>query len=126
MQFPKPSQTCPLTRLPAHAVGPHETPCAYKRQAPAPSHWPSRLQGFMESSAGVAVHSLSGSMPSLMGKHVPFAPPVLTAEQARQRPPHVLLQHTPSTQKPDWHCVADVHDPPFTWSGWHVASEIRQ
>src|SRR4051812_886740 len=48
-----------------------------------------------------SVHSLLGSVPALIEPQVPSAPlPFLLAEHAWQRPLHVLLQHTPSTQLP--------------------------
>src|SRR5207247_3601634 len=45
-------------------------------------------------------HSLAGSVPGGMFAQLPSEPVTL---QARQRPVHVLLQQTPSTQRPLWH-----------------------
>src|SRR5262245_39832167 len=47
-----------------------------------------------------SVHSLSGSVPSMLGSHVPLAPPVFAPTTGSQRPMHGTLQHTPSAQEP--------------------------
>jgi hypothetical protein len=64
------------------------------------------------------VHSLSGSSPVAMTPHVPELPcPIFVAEQAMQLLVQALLQQTPSTQKPEVHCVASVQDVPLG-CGW--------
>jgi hypothetical protein len=110
---PMPSQICPLTELPTHAAAPHEVPTAYNWHAPLPSHCPSCWHVV----GGSAVHSLSGSIPLLIAAQVPSAEPVLAATHAWHSPPQGLLQQTPSMQKLDWHCDADVHGFEFGRSG---------
>ena len=52
---------------------------------------------------------------------MPFAPlPFLAALHAWQDPLHSVEQHTPSTQKPDWHCEFELQLPPGGSSGLHV------
>ena len=58
------------------------------------------------------MHSLSGSVLLLTGEQTPSAPVDLAAEQAWQVPVQAVLQQKPSTQKPDWHCVALVQATP--------------
>lgn len=52
-------------------------------------------------------HSVSGSVPAAMKPHVPSPPPpapFFAAVHASHLAPQSELQHTPSTQKPLWHC----------------------
>jgi hypothetical protein len=83
----------------------HWLPCEHgmpagSSQAPTPLQSPPR-------------HSLSGSAFAGTTAHVPFAPPVLAAEQAMHVPAHEVLQHTPSTQYPLEHSPFSVHAEPF-------------
>ena len=64
---------------------------------------------------GSASHSLSGSVPAVTGRQRPLAAPVLTFEQALQAAPQADSQQTPSTQLPDAHWLAAVHEPPLVW-----------
>jgi hypothetical protein len=58
-------------------------------------------------------HSLSGSIPVVMGAHVPLATvPVLPVLHPMQLPVHAVLQQTPSTQKPLMQPVVTVHTDP--------------
>jgi hypothetical protein len=83
-------------------------PLAYLRQAPAPSQDPS----VPHEPTPESVHSLSGSLPAVMGPQVPSAPlPFFTVVQATQVPLHALLQQTPSAQKPVVHWLFAVHGP---------------
>ena len=49
--------------------------------------------------------------------HLPTFAPRLQAEHCAVQ---ALLQHTPSTQKPDWHCAPTSQAAPSVWSGWQV------
>jgi hypothetical protein len=101
---PAPLQACVFRTVPWHVGIPHIVPSAQSWQAPAPSQKPS----VPHVDWACAEHSLSGSVPAVMGPQVPSAPPpFLAIEHAWQRPVHAVAQQTPSTQKPDWHC-ADV------------------
>ncbi len=68
-------------------------------------------------------HSLSGSVPAVTSPQVPFAPPVLAAEQAWQVPPHAVLQQTPSTQLPLEHWLLPVHAEPWASFATHALPE---
>jgi len=57
----------------------------------------------------VPAHSLAGSSPLPMFVHVPNEPARL---QAWHVPGHVLLQQTPSVQKPETHWPGSVHELP--------------
>ena len=72
----------------------HTVPSVHLRQAPPPSHCPSRPQVAVSSGA----HSLSGSVPPTTARQRPSAAAVLAAAQAKQPPAQVLSQQTPSTQ----------------------------
>ena len=94
-QVPVPSQSrAGVSVEPVHDSVEHAVPAIHLRQAPAPSHMPSSPQ--LEASA--AVHSLSGSLPAVMGRQRPSAAPVLVLAQALQRPVQAVSQQTPSTQ----------------------------
>ena len=65
------------------------------------------------------MHSLSGSVPVMMVPHVPLVPwPFFAAVQAIHKLGQALSQQTPSTQKPDEHCVAIVHADPLGRADW--------
>jgi hypothetical protein len=101
---------------PAHDAAAQVTPCAYFRQAPAPSQAPSRPHVATPSSG----HSLRGSVPTSAGVHIPRLP---TAAQVMHVPAHAELQHTPSTQNPLPHIVPAVHDAPLTNPAGGVSDE---
>jgi hypothetical protein len=93
-QRPMPSHAwAPTTASPSHMPGPQAVPAVYLRQAPAPSHLPSKPQ-VVTSAVWHAVES-RGAMPAGMNVHVP-----IVAEQVWQGSVQATLQHTPSTQKP--------------------------
>jgi hypothetical protein len=46
-------------------------------------------------------------------------PPVVGRLQRSQLPEQALLQHTPSAQKPDWHCVLAVQATPWARKSSH-------
>jgi len=55
-------------------------------------------------------HEPPGSVFAAAKPHVPSAPePFCAAVHAVHVPVHALSQHTPSTQKPDWHSSPDAH-----------------
>jgi hypothetical protein len=113
LQRPLPSQTLPPpTEAPLHAPGWQTFPATCLRQAPAPSHVPSRPQ-VLTSAAG---HSLAarGVAPAAMNEHVPFA---LGALQVRHVSPQRVLQQTPSVQKPLVHSPSHVQGWPFGCAG---------
>jgi hypothetical protein len=43
--------------------------------------------------------------------------------QASQFPEQAALQHTPSTQIPDWHWLVALHDCPFGFFGTQAPDE---
>jgi hypothetical protein len=95
LHAPRPSHSCPWGALPTHWALPHTVPLAYRRQAPAPSHEPSRWQ----LDAASVAHSLSGSEPAAIRPHSPSWPaPFLADVHASHVPEHALSQHTPSMQ----------------------------
>ena len=56
-----------------------------------------------------------------MGPHVPSAPaPFLLAEHAWHKLVQLVLQQTPSTQKPDWQSVAFVQTAPLPKRPMHT------
>ena len=66
----------------------------------------------------VAAHSLSGSVPAMMGPQVPSAPlPFFAAVHAVQIAAQAEPQQTPSAQKPDVHCDADEQAAPLASAG---------
>ena len=67
--------------------------------------------------APVSEHSLAGSSPAAIAPHVPSLPePFTAAVQAVQTPLQDVLQQTPSTQNPVWHCESDEHAlPALSW-----------
>jgi hypothetical protein len=93
-QCPIPSQTCsPVTESPSQAPGMHIVPLGYLRQAPAPSHVPSRpqvLEGDIAQSEG-----WRGSPPLTRETQVPSDP---VSAQVRQPLVQASLQQNPSTQ----------------------------
>src|ERR1700690_1679368 len=92
---------------PVHDASAHVTPCAYLRQAPAPSQTPSRPHVATVSSG----HWSRGSVPTSAGMHVPRLP---TAAHVMHVPAHAEVQHTPSTQNPLAHAAPAVHCEPST------------
>lgn len=74
----------------------------YFRQAPLPSHFPSKPQVV----AAVTAHpAFEAVVPAGSAAQVPCRPGTL---QARHNPQALLAQHTPSTQFPPAHSAADV------------------
>jgi hypothetical protein len=69
-------------------------PLTYLRQAPAPSHMPSRAQVFCASGPQVGWPP-AGALPASTGEQVPPRPARLQAWQASLQ---ALSQHTPSAQ----------------------------
>jgi hypothetical protein len=103
MHVPVPLHACVLTTVPWQVGLPQAVPDAHSSQAPAPLHAPSVPQV----DGACMAHSLSGSVPAVMAPQVPSAPlPFFAAVHAWQRPVQAVLQQTPSTQEPDWHCAA--------------------
>src|SRR5262245_32326561 len=103
MHAPLPSQVrFEDSVVPLHIAGAHSVPAAYLRQAPWPSHIPSRLQLL----TGSVAHSLSGSSLSGTSVQVPTLPAM---SHALQVPVQAVSQQTPSTQMPDSHCVRELH-----------------
>jgi hypothetical protein len=99
-QTPAPSQSSPFATVPwpGHTPAPQETPAGVvKRHAPVPLHMPSAPQRTPD-----GLHSLRGSMPSLIGPQVPLASPdcLSTAAHAWHSPLHGASQQKPSTQDP--------------------------
>lgn len=93
LQLPAPSQLpADVTVVPLHDCAAQFVPDGADRQAPAPSHVPSKPQ------IGAGVHPPWGSLaPSVTGLHAPAAPETLQDEQAEQLAEE---QQTPSTQLP--------------------------
>jgi hypothetical protein len=101
----------------SQVVSPHGEPWTRTWHVPEPLHSPSWPQGFCRSGA----QSSPGSVFALTGPHTPLAPDSLSAVwQAMQGSLHWALQHTLSTQKPDWHCAAEAQSAPFARSFTHV------
>jgi hypothetical protein len=63
---------------------------------------PLRLQSDAVSSG----HSSLGSVPAVIGAHVPLATPVVASLQPSQMSPHGASQHTPSGEQ-----IAPMHSP---------------
>lgn len=102
MQDPLPLHLPDGVKVTPSAIGmqdeiPHDVPDDRKRQAPTPSHVPSRPQGFELST----LHSPSGSVIAVTGRQSPFGAPVFVIEQAIHAPVQALSQHTPSMQALD-------------------------
>lgn len=53
------------------------------------------------------------ALPGAAGLQVPSAGAPRDWRQVSHAPAHAALQQTPSTQRPDWHCAAEVHACPF-------------
>jgi hypothetical protein len=94
-QFPLPSHVWTMLRVvtPAHVAARQTVPPAYSLHPRLPSHTPFRLHEAAPSSG----HSPSGSVPSEIAEHTPTPPVRLHLSHV---PPHLVLQHTPSVQKP--------------------------
>jgi hypothetical protein len=86
----------------AHDAETQTVPEAYFWQARAPSQAPLRLHCAADSSG----HSSSGSVPALIGAHVPFATPVVASLHPSQTPSQGASQHTPSGEQ-----IAPMHSP---------------
>jgi hypothetical protein len=115
-QVPAPSQVLGGVYVATeHDSGAQVVPRIHRRQPPAPSQVPSRPQ--LE--AGSAGHSLSGSVPAVIGRQRPSAAPVREAEQAAQEPAQADSQQTPSTQKPLVHSADPPQAAPFAFTDTH-------
>jgi hypothetical protein len=84
----------------------HTVPAAYLRQAPLPSHLPSRPQVDMFS---IGQERVGSSAPAGTGEQVPARPATL---HAWQLPQLAVSQQTPLVQKPLAHSEAAVQVPP--------------
>jgi hypothetical protein len=114
MHVPTPSHFDASRRVePVQLPVAQTVPCAYLRQAPAPSHRPSLPQLVALSSA----HSLPGSVPAGTGEHMPNLPAML---QAWQGPAQAPSQQTPSTQRPFAHSPPAVQSAPMDFFGMQV------
>ena len=58
-------------------------------------------------------------LPAFAGLQVPLAVAPRVARQVSQLSLQGLVQHTPSTQWPDWHCAASVQEAPLARRGTH-------
>jgi hypothetical protein len=65
-------------------------------------------------------HSFAGSVPAVMGPHMPSVPPVSVAAQASHRSPHASTQQTPSVQLLLRHCSPEVQAVPGGCRGTHA------
>jgi hypothetical protein len=92
-------------------------PAVHLRQAPAPSHMPS----WPQVDVACCAHSLSGSVPPMIGRHRPSAAAVFAFEQAAQLPLHADSQQTPSTQEPVLHSPLLAQGAPWFLSGKQTA-----
>lgn len=113
VQVPAPSQAEGKVRVnpsARHALGAQTVPAGNLRQAPAPSHLPSRAQVVGRSAAQLVRGS---ALPAATGAQAPTKPATL---QARQGPQVMAPQHTPSTQFPEEHCVPAVQAIPADFS----------
>jgi hypothetical protein len=110
-QWPAPSQmSAPVTAAPSQVPPWHIVPSGYLRQAPAPSHLPSRPQVLADDTAqSEASRALE---PLVRATHVPSDP---VRAQVRQPLLQLSLQQNPSTQKLLAHSDAHVHDCPFAF-----------
>src|SRR5215471_17790879 len=116
-------QTRAEKKLPLlHIAAPHGVPFGQRSHWPAPSQNPS----WLHVAGSMASHSLSGSVPALMGAQVPFAPPVFAAEQAKHRPGQPVLQHTPSTQALLLHSLPPAHVAPLAFLAVQLRVAVRQ
>jgi hypothetical protein len=96
VQVPCPSQTRPPpTAAPVQDPGWQVVPTTKLRQAPAPSHVPSKPQ--LEGSEAGQTAALRGVPPAGTNAQIPGAPAVLHDLHVS---PQALLQQTPSTQNP--------------------------
>jgi hypothetical protein len=93
-QRPFPSQTCsPVTASPVQVPAEHMVPLGYLRQAPVPSHFPSRPQ--VIGCVTAQSEGWRGSAPLTRETHVPSDP---VSAQVRQPLAQASLQQNPSTQ----------------------------
>src|SRR5450432_1904430 len=92
-QRPRPShERAPTTASASHMPLPHSVPAVYFRQAPAPSHVPSKPH--VVGSAVVQPEIPRGGFPAEMNVHVPIDSLHVLHDSV-----HAALQHRPSTQK---------------------------
>ena len=93
----------------AHDDETQTVPAEYVWHSLAPSQTPFRLHSAADSSG----HSSSGSVPNLIGAHVPLATPVAASLHPSHTPSHGASQHTPSGEQIDpMHSPALVHGAP--------------
>jgi hypothetical protein len=96
-----------FSRFPLQVAGRQTVSAAYFAQPPMPS----QLPVWPQVDLSVAVQTLCGSSaPSEVGQQVPMRPLWL---QLTQGPVQVLLQQTPSAQKPIAHCAEVVQTAPI-------------
>jgi hypothetical protein len=115
MQVPVPSQTCPLTAVPSHVVGPQLVPNA------ANAHWPSTPEqdAWSPHASAALMQRAPGFEPFLAAPHVPLARPdsLFTALHAWHLPLQLVLQQTPSAQIPFAHSVPEAQSSPGPFLG---------
>jgi len=97
--------TASFSQLPAR----HTVPGTCRRQAPAPSHFPSRPQ--VDAASARQVDAVRGSEPAGKFTQLPAMP---SAAQVLHPSVHALVQQTPSTQKPLAHSPEQVHASPVS------------
>jgi hypothetical protein len=120
-QVPAPSQAAPDVDSPPsdeHTAIRQLTPAAHFRHAPAPLHRPS-LPHVLAAAGGQPPR---GSTPPLgTSVHVPTAPPTM---QLRHSDWQLVLQQTPSAQKPESHSPPSTQAAPFFLvPQWPLASQ---
>jgi hypothetical protein len=113
----------PSPRVPAGQAAPH-TPFVQVRVAPeimefghTVPHPPQLFGSDCRLTHAVGLTAGQARVAELVrAAHSPFAKPVAAFEQAWHARPQPLLQHTPSTQKPDRHSVDALHAvPSVSW-----------
>jgi hypothetical protein len=106
----------------AHAVLPVQVLHAVKVVVPQPT--PASTKPLLGHAALVPSQRSSASQVPLAVRHTRLGPssphvPSVVAPcatlHASHAPAHAVLQHTPSTQLPDWHSVAPPHTTPLTF-----------
>jgi hypothetical protein len=105
-----------LVSVPPLQVLLQDVPSAYSLHEPVPLHTPVVPQV----DAACCAHSLSGSRPVRIGPQRPSDPvPFFARLQAMQRPPHVVVQHTPSRQNPKLHSASRLQATPWSRFAMH-------
>jgi hypothetical protein len=99
-----------------HDEGTHSVPIAKSAQEAFPLQTPVVPQV----EAACVAQSLSGSVPTVTGAHVPFVPPVLAFVHASQVALHAVLQQTPSAQKLLEHSFVPAQICPLVFFGTHA------